>query len=485
MLLFFCFRIFAEVGKESALVSVMAAEQKTDLLYPHDSRMTPGKALLAALQQLLAMFIGCITPALIFISTVDMEPEMERYLIGISLFTAGIGTFLQARRFGRVGSGLLAVNGTSFAYLDLLLRAGTEGGLPLACGMVLAAVPFQFVLAFFLPYLRRLFSPLVAGIVVLLIGLSLIPVAGNYIAFPINGEPLHALSNCLLAGVVVSILMITQVTGNSLLRIGGPLLAVVIGYGLTGAMGLLAMPEPVAGGWLVVPVPFKAGLAFQWELLLPFMVIYLVSSIEAIGDLSATASLSGMETRGPDFWKRVQGGIFSDAIASTLAGLLSVFPTATFSQNNGVIQLTGVGSRQVGYYVAGLLILMGLLPQTGLVFSMIPRPVLGGVTLLLFGLIAGAGLRMINQMDIGGREVMVLAVSLGLAFGISSQEVLVDSLPALLGGLFSSPVAVGGLTAVAMNYLYLRPGRQSKAEDVLTEEAEMENFAYPDEVDAK
>lgn len=445
------------------------AEQTTDLLYPHDSRLAPGRAMLAALQQLVAMFVGCITPALIFISVVDLEPEMERYLIGMSLFTAGIGTFLQARRFGPVGSGLLSVNGTSFAYLDLLLRSGTEGGLPLACGMVLAAVPFQFALAFFLPYLRRLFSPLVAGIVVLLIGLNLIPVAGYYIATPVNGETLDVMSNFVLAGVVIAVLLVTQVLGRPLLRIAGPVLAILIGYGLAGAMGLLAWPEMTSGGWLLFPEPFKAGLAFQWELLLPFMVIYLVSSIEAIGDLTATASLSGMETRGPEFWKRLRGGIFSDAIASTLAGVLSVFPTATFSQNNGVIQLTGVGARQVGYYVAALLLITGLLPQTGILFSMIPKPVLGGVTLLLFGLIAGAGLRMINEAPIGRREVTVLAVSLGMAFGISSQEAMVEGLPSLLRGLFSSPVAAGGLTAVAMNYFYLRPGRDPAAEPTGTD----------------
>lgn len=433
------------------------AELKTDLLYPHNSRLSPGRALLAALQQLVAMFVGCITPALIFISVVEVDAETARYLIGMSLFTAGIGTFLQARRFGPVGSGLLSVNGTSFAYLDLLLRAGTEGGLPLACGMVLAAVPFQFAVAFFLPWLRRLFSPLVAGIVVLLIGLNLIPVAGYYIATPVNGESLDALGNFLLAGVVISVLLLTQIIGRPLLRICGPVLAILIGYGLAGAMGLLAWPESTNGGWLLLPEPLRAGLAFKWELLLPFMVIYLVSSIEAIGDLSATASLSGMEIRGPDFWKRLRGGIFSDAITSTLAGFLSVFPTATFSQNNGVIQLTGVGSRQVGYYVAGLLVVAGLLPQTGIFFSMIPKPVLGGVTLLLFGLIAGAGLRMINELEIGGKEVTVLAVSLGMAFGISSQEAMVESLPGLLRGILGSPVAAGGLTAVAMNYFYLRP----------------------------
>ena len=432
------------------------ARPKTELLYPHDSRLPAGKAALAALQQVVAMFIGCITPALIFISVVDLSVETQRYLISMSLFTAGVGTLLQAARFGPIGSGLLSVNGTSFAYLDLLLRSGSEGGLALACGMTLAAVPLQFGLACFLPSLRRLFSPLVAGIVVLLIGLTLIPVAGYYIATPSAEGSVSWSQNLLLAGTVVSVLILTQVVGRPMLRICGPVLAIAIGYGIAAMLGLLTWPGTTDGTWLVLPEPLREGLAFKWELLLPFAVIYLVSSIESIGDLSATASLSGIETSGPRFWKRLRGGIVSDAIASTLAALLSAFPTSTFSQNNGVIQLTGVGSRQVGYYVGGILIFCALLPQTGVFFSMIPKPVLGGVTLLLFGLIAGTGLRMINLMPIGSREVLVLAISLGMAFGIPSQEALVDSLPPLLRGIFSSSVATGGLTAVMMNLIYLR-----------------------------
>lgn len=427
------------------------------LLYPHDSKLPPAKALLAALQQLVAMFIGCITPALIFISVVELDAATQRYLISMSLFTAGIGTFLQAARFGPIGSGLLSINGTSFAYLDLLLRAGSEGGLPLACGMVLAAVPLQYALAFFLPSLRRLFSPLVAGIVVLLIGLTLIPVAGYYVASPGADGAVQWGPNFLMAGTVVGVLVLTQIVGKPLLRISGPVLAIAAGYLIAAALGILSWPGSSGGQWLVLPEPLRAGLAFQWELLLPFAIIYLVSSIEAIGDLTATATLSGMETNDASFWKRLRGGIFSDAITSTLAALLSVFPTATFSQNNGVIQLTGVGSRQVGFYVSGLLILTGLLPQTGILFAMIPKPVLGGVTLILFGLIAGAGLRMINRLPLGNREVFVLAISLGMAFGIPTQDALVESLPPLLRGVFSSSVATGGLTAVIMNFFYLRP----------------------------
>ncbi|MEM8868172.1 MAG: solute carrier family 23 protein [Verrucomicrobiota bacterium] len=433
------------------------------LLYPHDATMPPAKALLAAFQQLIAMFVGCITPALIFISVVELDVSTQRYLISMSLFTAGIGTFLQAKRLGPIGSGLLSVNGTSFAYVDLLLRAGLEGGLPLACGMVLSAVPFQFALAFFLPSLGRIFSPLIAGIVVLLIGLTLIPVAGYYVTADM-GETVPKSFNLILAGSVVLILVMTQVVNQSLLRVSGPVIAILFGYGLAGAMGLLSWPEEAVESWIVMPNPLRAGLAFEWSLLLPFMIIYLVSSLESIGDLSATASLSGMETKGPRFWKRLRGGIFSDAIASTIAALLSAFPTSSFSQNNGVIQLTGVGSRQVGFYVAGLLIFTALLPHTGILFGMMPKPVLGGVTLVLFGLIAGAGLRMINSQKLGNQEVLLIALSLGMAFGVPSQKEFVAGLPSILQGIFSSPVATGGLVAILMNLVFLRELKASESD---------------------
>ena len=192
---------------------VIDKEPQTEILYVHDTRMSPCPALLAAFQQVIAMFIGCITPALIFISAVQMDEATQNYLISMSLVTAGLGTFLQARRFGWIGSGLLSVNGTSFAYLDLLLRAGSEGGLALACGMALAAVPVQFALAFFLPSLRRIFPPLVAGIVVLLIGLTLIPVAGYYITSGADSGRMWS-QNLLLAGSVAAVLILTQVLGQ-------------------------------------------------------------------------------------------------------------------------------------------------------------------------------------------------------------------------------------------------------------------------------
>lgn len=426
---------------------------QSEILYPHDARMTAAQAVLAAIQQVIAMFIGCMTPALIFISAVQLDEAAQNYLISMSLFSAGIGTFLQARRFGWIGSGMLSVNGTSFAYLDLLLRAGSEGGLALACGMSLAAVPLQYILAFFLPSLSRIFPPLVSGIVVLLIGLTLIPVAGYYITSGADSEQSWS-QNLILSGSVLAILIFTQILGKPLLKIAGPLLAIGFGYLLAATMGLLSWPESINTSFLILPQPFYAGLAFKWELLLPFGIIYLVSSIEAIGDLTATASLSGLKTSGDDFWMRLRGGIFSDAITTTFASLISAFPTATFSQNNGVIQLTGIGARKVGYYIAAILIITGLLPQTGIFFGMMPKPVLGGATLVLFGLIAGAGLRIINRQKLNNREIFILAVSLGMAFGIPTQKAFVDSLPSVFAGIFGSSVATGGLTAVLLCLIF-------------------------------
>ncbi|MCH6258587.1 purine/pyrimidine permease [Puniceicoccaceae bacterium K14] len=430
----------------------------SELLYPHDATMPPGKAVVSAIQQTVAMFVGCITPVLIFCSVVEVDGATQRYMVSMALIASGLGTFLQAKRFGMVGSGLLSINGTSFAYVDLLLRAGLEGGLPLACGMTLAAVPCQFALAFFLPRLRSLISPLVAGIVVLAIGMDLIPVAGYYISKEL-GEGVSWNVNIIISFTVILILILTQVSRKPLVRMGAPLIAITLGYAISSAFGIINWSAMQTEQWIVLPKILPYGLAFDWSLLIPFAIIYIVSSIEAIGDLSATATLSGLKTSGADFWKRIRGGILSDAITSTAAALLNVFPTATFSQNNGVIQLTGVGSRQVGLYVAGILVVAGLLPQTGYFFSIMPTPVLGGVTLVLFGMIASAGIRMILQEPLDNKSILVVAISLGFAFSIPSQEEFVASLPDYLASIFSSKVATGGLIAMILNAFLKRDDR--------------------------
>ncbi|EDY82518.1 putative permease subfamily [Verrucomicrobiia bacterium DG1235] len=419
--------------------------------------MSPGKATVAAVQQVVAMFVGCITPILIFTSVVNVEPDVQHYMISMALLASGIGTFLQAKRFGPIGSGLLSINGTSFAYVDLLLRAGNEGGIPLACGMALAAVPLQFLLALSMPFLRSIISPLVAGIVVLLIGLDLIPVAGYYITSEL-GDKAGWHTNAIIASLVVLSLILSQLSRRPSIRMSAPIIAIALGYLVAAGLGVMKWPEFQSDNWITLPRFLPYGLAFKWELLLPFAIIYIVSSIEAIGDLSATASLSGMKTSGIDFWKRLRGGILSDAITSALACLLNAFPTATFSQNNGVIQLTGVGSRQVGFYVAAILILTGLLPQTGYIFSVMPSPVLGGVTLVLFGMIAVAGLRMIIEAGFSQTSMLIVAISLGIAFSVPTQEAYVAQLPGFLSAILSSKVATGGLVAMVLCYS-LQSGR--------------------------
>ncbi|NEQ67288.1 MAG: uracil-xanthine permease, partial [Symploca sp. SIO2D2] len=263
-------------------------------------------------------------------------------------------------------------------------------------------------------------------------------------------------SSAFVAGIVVAILVATQITKKKALRMYAPILAIAIGYLLSGFLGIIKWPAFETDKWLMIPTPLAYGLAFKWELLVPFAIIYIVSSIEAIGDLSATATFSGMKTKGLEFWQRIRGGILSDAITSAFSCFFNGFPTATFSQNNGVIQLTGVGSRQVGFYVSGILITAALIPQTGYFFSAMPNPVLGGVTLVLFGMIASAGVRMILQEPLDGGNMLTIAVSLGLAFSIPSQEAFVEALPEFLAAIFSSKVATAGLAAMVMNVIVLK-----------------------------
>jgi xanthine/uracil permease len=186
--------------------------------------------------------------------------------------------------------------------------------------------------------------------------------------------------------------------------------------------------------------------------------VYLVSMLEAIGDMTATAQLSGLETVGPEHGKRISGGVLADGITSTVSALFGGFPSATYAQNNGVIQLTGVASRRVGYYMAAMLALLGLLPAVGRWISVVPPPVIGALAMLLFGLVAVSGLRLILSEGLGQREGMIVALSLGIGIGLPTQPALLASLPGWLHALLESGISSGGITALVLTALW--PGRR-------------------------
>ncbi len=208
-----------------------------------------------------------------------------------------------------------------------------------------------------------------------------------------------------------------------------------------------------------LPIPFRYGLRFELAAFVPVALLYLITTIESTGDLTATSMISGEPIEGELYLKRIQGGVLGDGFNSMLAAMFNTFPNTTFSQNNGVIQLTGVASRYVGYFIAGFLVLLGVFPIVGGVLYAMPRPVLGGATLVMFGTVAAAGIKIIATEEIDGRALMILALSFGLGLGVQAVPDVVSSMPAMLRAVFGSPITTGGLTALVAN-MALRNGRR-------------------------
>lgn len=431
---------------------------KTDLIYGIDDRPPLKDTLFAAIQHLLAIFVAIITPPLIIAGALKLDLETTGFLVSMALFASGISTFIQCRKFGPVGAGLLCIQGTSFSFIGPIITAGLAGGLPLIFGVCMAAAPVEMILSRTFKYMRSVITPLVSGIVVLLIGLSLIKVGvvacgGGYSAMDNGtfGSPQHI---GVAASVLLSVLFFNRCQ-SKYLRMSSIVLGLCIGYALAFALGMVNM-DAVASqnlGAFNLPMPFKYGLDFNIGSFVAIGLVYMITAIEATGDITANSMISGKPIEGEEYLKRVSGGVLADGMSSCVAGMLSSFPNSIFAQNNGIIQLTGVASRYVGYYIAGLLILLGLFPVVGVIFSLMPDSVLGGATLLMFGTVAAAGIRIISAQEINRKATLVLGVSLALGLGVELMPEILSSAPQSIKEIFSSGITTGGLTAILANLL--------------------------------
>lgn len=432
------------------------------LTYGPDDRLPLGSALLVAGQQVASMVVGVITPALLLAGILKFSAADTSYLVSMALVAAAVGTLLQTTGIGPVGSRLLSVTGTSFAFLQPLILAGQLGGLPLMFGMSLAGAPVQIILAPFMPRLRRLFPPLISGIVVLLIGLSIIPEAMRGIVAPTApGAP--AWTGAAVATVVIGAVLGAQAIGLLWTRLTGVLFGVIAGYLVCGLCGWLHAPPPAAS-WLSLPRLLPHGFAFRWDLLLPFAFIYLVSLLEALGDMTATAQLSGLKAHGPEHAARLRGGLLADGVTSMIAALIGSFPSTTYAQNNGVIQITGVASRHIGKWMALIMGLLGLFPVICGWVTAMPAAVLGGLALLLFGLVSVSGLRLIVGRHLSHRDGLIVALALGVGLGAPSQTEWLAHLPGFFRTLLQSGISAGGIVAIGLNLL-LPGGQRVPGED--------------------
>ena len=434
----------------------MEKQQGNGLIYGLNDKPPFKEAFFAALQHLLAIFVAIITPPLIIAGALKLDAETTGYLVSMALFASGISTFIQCRRFGGLGTGLLCIQGTSFSFIGPIISAGMLGGLPLIFGSCMAASSVEMLISRVLKYTKKIITPLISGIVVTLIGMSLIKVGitacGGGATAQADGS-FGSFRHVGLAAAVLLLIIAFNRSSNRYLRMSSIVFGLCLGYGLAFALGKVNMSALNVEMLMSfnIPQPFKYGIDFNISSFIAIGLVYLITAIEATGDVTANSMISGLPIEGDSYLKRVSGGVMADGFNSLLAGIFNSFPNSIFAQNNGIIQLTGVASRYVGYYIAAMLVLLGLFPIVGAIFSLMPDPVLGGATLLMFGTVAAAGIRIVSSQEIGRKETLVLAVSLSLGLGVELMPDVLKQAPEAIRSIFSSGITTGGLTAIVAN----------------------------------
>ncbi|MFV0245168.1 MAG: uracil-xanthine permease family protein [Qingshengfaniella sp.] len=422
----------------------------------------PGPAMLAAAQHILASIVGIVTPTLVLGGVLGLGEHIP-YLIAMAMFASGICTFIQCKTIGPVGSGLLSLQGTSFAFIGSLLAAGfavkARGGTPedilaMLFGLCLAGCLVEVVLSQFIDKLGKIITPTVTGIVITVIGLSLVKVGFTDFAGGVGaGDALGAPVNLLLGTIVIVAILTLTFLGGPMLRISAIMFGLVVGFIAAALLGQVDFSAFGSGPIVAVPVPFKYGLDFDLFLFIPIAFIFVVTAIETSGDLTANSIISGEPVQGPTYLKRIKGGILGDGVNSGIAAIFNTFPNTTFSQNNGVIQMTGVASRHVGLYIAGILVVLGFLPVIGSAFLLVPKPVLGGATLVLFGTIAVAGIRILATQEMTRRNVYIMAISFGLGLGVTLVPEGTQHLPDFLKQVVATPITLSGLAAIILSLI--------------------------------
>lgn len=434
-----------------------------NLLYGLNDKPPFSEALFVAVQHVCAIFIPIVTPGFIVCSALKLDTPTTSTILGMSLLISGIATFIQARTFGPIGSGLLSIQGTSFAFVTPMVAVVTaslsqgrtpEQTLALILGLCFYGSFIPIIMSRFLHLTQRIFTPLVTGTAVTLIGLTLIKVGMTYMAGGAAAKQagtFGSLQNWVLSGLVFAIVALCSASDNKYLKMGSVIFGLAVGFVISLLLGIVDFSRLAGLPLINIPIPFRFGLAFDLGSFISFAVIYVTLTLEVIGDITATSMVTGEPIKGSKFFRRLKNGILGDGFNSLLAAVCGTFPVVTLAQNNGIIQLTGVGSRFVGYYVAAILSFLGLFPIVGGILRTIPMPVFGGAVMLMFGTVAVAGFNILRSVEMTNRSFVILAVSLAGGLGVTFVPEAIHAFPEPLKSIFESGIATGSLFALALN----------------------------------
>ena len=420
-------------------------------------------ALIVSLQHVCVVFVPSVTPAILIGRALNLDAANISYIIGMTLLVAGFATFVQARRIGPIGSGLLSIQGPSFAFLPAILSiiaTANEAGrtpeqtLALILGLGFFGSFIQIILSRFLQFARVIFPPIVTGTAVTLIGLTLIRFGMHDMAGGDAAEALGDYGSLKYWAVSLPVLItviICSANSNRYLRMGSIIMGLIVGSIIALFMGMTDFSQLGSIPAFNIPIPFRFGLDFNFATFIPFAIVYFATSLEVIGDITATSMVTGEPIEGAKYVKRLKGGLLGDGFNSFIASCCSTLPTVTLSQNNGIIQLTGVGSRYIGFYVGGILAFLGLFPIIGGILTAIPAPVFGAAIMLMFGTVAVAGFNILREIEMNNRALVIVGASLAVGLGVTFIPEALIGFPEQLRSVLESGISVGSLCALILN----------------------------------
>ena len=428
----------------------------SDVDYRNPEATPPmGQAIPLGLQHVLAMFASNVTPAVIVAGAAGLAfgGAEQVYLIQMAMLFAGIATLFQTIGIGPIGARLPIMQGTSFAFVGVLAGVAATQGLSVALTACLIAGIIHFALGGVIQKLRFMFPPLVTGLVILAIGLYLIPVAIKYAAggaadFQMAADSFGSLMHWTVALTVVVLSLVCKFLTKGLVSNAAILIGLLGGYVVAMAMGMVNFGGVAKAAWFQVPTVMPYGFEISIGAVIGVTLVSIVSAIETVGDTSATTKAGAGRDATDD---EIAGATYADGLGTAVAAVFGGLPNTSFSQNVGIVGMTGIMSRHVVTIAGAILVVCGLIPKIGAAVASMPLPVLGGGVIVMFGMVAAAGMNMLTEVKMSRRNMIIISVSLAVGLGLNLVPSAVQHLPGIWKTLATSAVAPTALLAVVLN----------------------------------
>ena len=418
------------------------------------------KTFILSLQHVLAMYAGAVIVPILVAQGLGLTGEQTTYLVSVDIFMCGIATFLQVYRGKFTGIGLPVVLGCTFTAVAPMITIGKTAGLATMYGSIFISGLVVVLIAPIFAKVAKLFPPVVTGSVVTIIGITLVPVAMNYIAggegSPDFGNP----RNIVLACITLAIILVIYRFTTGFIQSIAILLGIVVGTVIASFMGMVSFDKVVESGWFQHPTPFKfSGFEFHGSSILTFVIVGIVSMIESTGVYYALGNICDKPIREND----LRRGYFAEGLAVMIGSTVNAFPYTTYSQNVGLVQISGVKSKKVMYVMVLLLLVFGSIPKVGALATIVPQPVLGGAMISMFGMVLAYGVKMLGNTDFGKQEnLMIIACSVGLGLGVTTVPSAFAQLPSFIRTFTDSGIVLGTLVAIVMNLIFNRRSRRKQ-----------------------